>query len=253
MKKTEPRSTDPPVSVIENAVRRLRAAIMIGDLRPGQKLIEADLCRDLTISRASLREALRALEAERLIELVPNRGPSVAKLGLKEIEDIHDVWAMLTSEAVARFTELATAKDIAEIEVITARLRQALKAKNAIDQLNATNQFFGHILLKSGNATLIDVVALLVSRLNFLRAQALMREGWSVRCSQEFDAMVAAIRSKKPTAARRATQRHIESACDAATQVALLPKSAMSSRKRATHIKPIGMARWNGRARAARS
>ncbi len=253
MKKTEPRSPDPPVSVIENAVRRLRGAIMTGDLRPGQKLIEADLCRDLDISRASLREALRALEAERLIELVPNRGPSVAKLGLKEIEDIHDLWALLTSEAVARFTELASAKDIAEIEVINARLRQALKAKNAIDQLNATNEFFGYILLKCGNAVLIDAVTLLVSRLNFLRAQALMHEGWSQLCSEEFDAMVAAIRSKKPTAARRATQRHVESACNAATHVALLPKSAVSSRKHAAHIKEVGMARWNGRVRAARS
>jgi DNA-binding GntR family transcriptional regulator len=253
MKKTEPRSTDQPVSVIDNAVRRLRGAIMTGDLRPGQKLIEADLCRDLDISRASLREALRALEAERLIELVPNRGPSVAKLGLEEIEDIHDLWALLTSEAVARFTELATAKDIAEIEVINARLRQALKAKNAIDQLSATNEFFGYILLKCGNAVLIDIVTLLVSRLNFLRAQALMHEGWSQLCSEEFEAMVAAIRSKKPTAARRATQRHVESACNAATHVALLPKPAVASRKHAAHIKAVGMARWNGRARAARS
>jgi len=253
MNKTEPRSTDQPVGVIEDAVRRLRGAIMTGDLRPGQKLVEAELCADLDISRASLREALRALEGERLIELVPNRGPSVAKLGLKEIEDIHDVWAMLTSEAVTRFTELATAKDIAEIEVITARLRRALKAKNAIEQLNATNEFFGYILLKCGNNVLIDVVALLVSRLNFLRAQALMHEGWSALCSQEFDAMVAAIRSKKPTAARRAMQRHVESACEAATHVALLPKPAAGARKQATHIKPVGMTRWNGRARAARS
>jgi DNA-binding GntR family transcriptional regulator len=253
MKKAESHPPDQPLSVIDHAVKRLRGAIMVGDLRPGQKLIEADLCRELNISRASLREALRALEAERLIELVPNRGPSVARLGTKEIEDIHDLWALLTSEAVARFTELAAPKDIAEIDVITGRLRQALRTKNALDQLAATNDFFGFVFLKCGNAVLIDVITLVVSRLNFLRAQSLMHEGWSVRCSQEMDAIAAAIRSKKPTAARRATQRHIESACDAATHVAQLPRPSVSPRKQGTRIKPVEMARWNGRVRANRA
>ncbi len=61
-------------SVIDQAVGRLRKMIMLGELRPGQKLVEADLCRDLAVSRASIREALRIMEKERLIELIPNRG-----------------------------------------------------------------------------------------------------------------------------------------------------------------------------------
>src|SRR5262245_24434716 len=80
-------------TVIDQAVNTLRAGIMQRDLRPGQKLLESDLSRDLGISRASLREALRALEADRLIELVPNRGPFVSRLGPREVEEIHDVWA----------------------------------------------------------------------------------------------------------------------------------------------------------------
>ena len=95
------------LSVIEQSLKSLRSMIMNGDLAPGQKLVEASLCTNLGISRASLREALRIMEGERLIELIPNRGPSVAKLGWREIEDIHDVWAMLTSEAVYRFVERA--------------------------------------------------------------------------------------------------------------------------------------------------
>src|SRR5262249_26370370 len=156
---------------------------------------------------------------------------SVSKLGTKEIEDIHDLWALLTSEAVARFAELATPKDIAEIDGIMNRLRQALRTKNALDQLAATNDFFGHVLLKCGNSVLSDGIAFLVPRLNSLRAQSLMHEGWSVLCSQEMDAIAAAIRSKKPTAARRATQRHIESACNAATHVAQLPRPPAAPRK----------------------
>lgn len=250
MKKAKSSSRTP--GVIETAVRNLRGAIMRGDLRPGQKLVEADLCRDLAISRASLREALRALEAERLIELVPNRGPSVAKLGTKEIEDIHDLWALLTGEVVARFTAQASAKDLAAIDAITTRVRQGLRAKNPIEQLDATNSFFQFITAHCGNEVLAQTVYQLVSRINFLRAQSLLHEGWSALCSQEIDAIVATIRTKKPAAARQATQRHIQSACDAATHVALLPKPAVSA-KEATHIKRGRGVRWYDRAgRAAR-
>ena len=67
-------------TVIYDCVERLRNAIMVGDLRPGQKLIEANLCEAMAVSRPSLREALRVLESDGLIELFPNRGPSVARL-----------------------------------------------------------------------------------------------------------------------------------------------------------------------------
>jgi DNA-binding GntR family transcriptional regulator len=122
-------------TVINQAVARLRAMIMAGDLRPGQKLVEADLCRKLSVSRASIREALRILEKERLIQLIPNRGPSVAKLGWKEIEDIHDVWAMLTSEAVYQFVERAARTSQPQADVDAARVRA--EADDAIDQLRA--------------------------------------------------------------------------------------------------------------------
>jgi len=210
-------------TVIESCVRRLRGAIMVGDLRPGQKLVEADLCRDLGASRASVREALRALEADRLIELLHNRGPSVAKLGEQEIEEIHDVWALLTSETVYRFARLATDGDIARLESIMGRLKDALQAKNPLRQLNVTNSFFSHISEKCGNDMLVDIVTGLVSRLNFLRAQSLRHDGWREQCAIEIEAILKAIRQRKPLAARRAAQRHIESACRAATKIATMP------------------------------
>jgi DNA-binding GntR family transcriptional regulator len=209
-------------TVIDQAVARLRQMIMVGELHPGQKLIEADLCRDLSISRASIREALRIMEKERLIELVPNRGPFVAKLGWKEIEEIHDVWAMLTSEAVYRFVERANATVLTTIKTAVAQLQQALKNDNALEELAATNAMFGAILDHCGNQVLVDIVYSLVSRLNFLRAQALRYEGWGHLCLHEIRDIVTMIEAKNPVAAREATRRHIDSACAAAKQVALL-------------------------------
>jgi DNA-binding GntR family transcriptional regulator len=226
MKKTksEPKNTaaEMPLTVIEQSLINLRGMIMSGQLQPGQKLVEAALCRSLGVSRASLREALRIMERERLIELVPNRGPSVAKLGWQEIEDIHDVWAMLTSEAVYRFVERARPEELGAIRLAVAELGRALQNDSALEQLAATNKLFGVILDQCGNGVLVEIVYGLVSRLNFLRARALRYEGWGHLCLHEVGEIVAAIEARNPVAAREATRRHIDSACAAAKQVALL-------------------------------
>ena len=138
-------------TTIEQSVGKLRNAIMQGELRPGQKLVEAELCRTLNISRASLREALRALESERLIELVPNRGPSVAKLGYTEVEAIHEVWALLTGEVVADFTRIANEKDIAELEAVLNALKRSIEHNVPLEQLAASNAFFVLILRRCGH------------------------------------------------------------------------------------------------------
>ena len=231
-------------TVIEKCVKRLRGGIMVGDLRPGQKLIEADLQEELGVSRASLREALRALERERLVELVPNRGPSVAKLREKEIEDIHDVWALLTGEAVFDFTRVATAQDIRRLQSTVAQLKQVLRAKDPLRQLNVTNSFFGYIYTRCKNDVLVDLVSTLVSRLNFLRAQSLMHEGWRELCAKEIGKIMAAIAAKRPTHARRAVQRHIASACAAATKVAATPNPAPARQSRGNVTRFATMEQW---------
>jgi DNA-binding GntR family transcriptional regulator len=219
-------------NVIDRCVTRLREAIMIGEMRPGHKVIEADLCQQLGVSRASLREALRALEAAKLLEFMPNRGFSVARLGEQEIEDIHDAWALLTGETVHRFTRLATSKQLAHLTALCDALQNALPAGKPLGQLDATNGFFAYIAEQCGNPILRDMIRLLVSRINFLRVQSLLYDGWRELCVEEIDAIKTAICAQKPDAARQAALKHIESACSAARNVAAMPRSEPSGRAR---------------------
>lgn len=219
-----------PASLIGQVTQTLRNAIMHGELRPGQKLIEGDLAGTLGVSRASLREALRALESERLITIVPNRGPSVARVGHRDIAAIHNVWALLVGDAVADFTRCAKAPDIDELEGLLATLNRAIEANAPLDQLTATNRFLGAIMAKHGNGVLTEVVAALVSRINFLRAQALLREGWGAVHAHELEAILTAIKARNPEIARNATHKHIASACAAAQRFALGPELGASLR-----------------------
>jgi DNA-binding GntR family transcriptional regulator len=254
-------SNSQPKTVIDDCVNRLRSEIMSGFLRPGQKLIEADLCDKMAISRPSLREALRVLEAEKLIELVPNRGPSVARLGEQEIEEIHDVWRMLTGEAVHRIAEVANAKDLANLNRMVARLKLASRLDNPLEMLASTNEIFASIMAKCGNDLLVEMVYSLVSRINFLRAQSLMNKEWRQLCIEEIEEMIDAIRANKPAAARHAIRRHISSACKTAMEIVRWPKleadprkssvadaaPAKSSQQRRTPLRVVQMPKRAGR------
>ena len=79
--KTDLRIT--PVTIQAQTAGKLRDAILDGVFKPGEKLLEAELCRQMGVSRTSVREALRQLEAERLVTIFPNRGPSVTQLTWK--------------------------------------------------------------------------------------------------------------------------------------------------------------------------
>jgi DNA-binding GntR family transcriptional regulator len=114
-----------------------------------------------------------------------------------------------------------------------AQLEAGLKSDDAIDQLRATNDLFSAVLNHCGNLVLTDIVYSLVSRLNFLRSRALRYEGWGHLCLHEIREIVAAVEAKNPLLAREATRRHIDSACAAAKQVALLPDEQLASRPRA--------------------
>ena len=119
-----------------------------------------------------------------------------------------------------------------------------LRAKDPLRQLNVTNSFFGYIYTRCKNEVLVDVVSTLVSRLNFLRAQSLMHEGWRELCAEEIGKIMAAIATKRPAQARLAVQRHIESACGAATKVAAMPNPAPNPRIRGNVTRFAAMERW---------
>src|SRR5687768_4293810 len=106
---------------------KLRDAILSGYFKPGQRLVEAELCESMQVSRTTVREALRRLEGERLITIVPNRGPSVSEITWDEARQIYDVRALLEGEAAALVAANATAEEKRD-------MAQALAAFVAADE-----------------------------------------------------------------------------------------------------------------------
>ena len=186
-----------PVSLLDQSVSTLRAAIMTCELLPGEKLGEHDLCRRMGISRPSLREALRRLEAEHLIDIFPNRGSSVAKLGPEEVDDIQQVWTLITSEIVFQFAKRATPKQIRELEQRIVEIEAATDAGDAIGHVTATDAFFAIMIFNCGNSVFIEIVGNVMSRIHFLRARALQHERRQQTCIAELRNIDAAARTHR--------------------------------------------------------
>ena len=131
---------------------KLRDAILDGVFTPGEKLLEADLCRQMGVSRTSVREALRQLEAERLVTIIPGIAvPRSRSLpGLKPSR-IYDARQLLEGEAAARFAERATAAEIARAKGALADFDRAMTMDDAHGRLTHTQRFYDLIIEGCGN------------------------------------------------------------------------------------------------------
>lgn len=205
-----------PVTVQAQTVAKLRDAILTGVFRPGERLVEGHLCEQMGVSRTSIREALRRLEAERLITIVPNRGPSVTEIDWDQARQIYDVRALLEPEAAALFAARATPADVARMEAALAAFDAAVAGDEALEQLGATGRFYSVILAGCGNTVIAEILQGLVARITFLRARSMSLPGRSAVSAEEMRRMLTAIGSGDAKAARLAAAAHVRSAAAAA-------------------------------------
>jgi DNA-binding GntR family transcriptional regulator len=152
----------------ERTLRTLRRAILANRLPPGQRLVERDLCRQTGVSRSSIREALRYLESEGLVESRGSKGMFVSVLSRRQAMEIYEVRAPLESEAAKHFAERATDEELKELKAIYARVCDA-----AVNDLDAHGReldaFFEALFIGARNATAFALIRSLRARINLLR------------------------------------------------------------------------------------
>ncbi len=206
------------VSVQLQTTNKLRDAILAGHFKPGDRLIEADLCEMMHVSRTSVREALRHLAAEKLITTVPNKGPSVTEISWPEAEHIYSVRAMLEGEAAALMATRATRDDIRRMKQALDAFEDADARNDPIGRLETTDSFYEVILGGCGNPILRELVDGLHARINFLRGRSMSRRGRGKNSSKEMRRILSAIERKDAAKARSEAIAHVRSACDAARE-----------------------------------
>ncbi|MEH2479081.1 DNA-binding GntR family transcriptional regulator [Nitrobacteraceae bacterium AZCC 2146] len=201
-----------PKTVQQQIVEKLRGAIIEGMFKPGDRLVEANLCEMLGVSRPSIREALRSLEAERLVSIIPNRGPQIPVLTRDHAAEIYKVRALLEGEAAFIAAKRATPDDLKLMRASLAAFGKAVRANDMQTEVSATSVFYSHILRICGNRIIEETLNGLLARINFLRAHSMSQPGRAKVSLQEMKAIYEAIAAKNGSAARSAAVKHVENA-----------------------------------------
>lgn len=208
-----------PETLRMHVERFIRDAIASGQFKPGARLVEREICEMLRISRPPLREALRALEAEKLIHIIPHKGPVVASISLQEAREVYAVRALLESFAAREFTRKADDAMVRSLAAAVRELRIEAKSGERKRLLAAKTRFYGIIYQGCGNRLLVEILQGLLTRINLLRATSLAQPDRIGPSLAEIDGIVEAIRERNPAKAERLAREHIVNAQAAALGV----------------------------------
>lgn len=192
----------------------VRDAIMRGALEPGRRLTERELGELTGVSRTSLREALRSLQAEGLVERSGARGLQVAVLTETVVSELYDVRAPLEAAAVDLCVRNASDTQVSA-------LRQALQISHpegSDRQLAATQDFYDLLLETAGNSILQQMFATIEARIHALRRVSLQIEGRATSSLKELVGIVDLIERRDAPAAAAAASAHVMSAKAAALE-----------------------------------
>ncbi|HEY1700166.1 MAG TPA: GntR family transcriptional regulator [Trebonia sp.] len=210
----------PSASVREQAASSIRAAIMSGELAPGQRLVEREVCASLNISRNTLRESYRQLEAEGFLEIRPNKGPVVASMTDDQARQIYEAREAIECFAIRLFTERASDSAVDALQETAAGLVEAVENGDVEAVDTWKTRFYEEIFAGAENEYLLEQVRVLYSRLARLRVQSLSYRGRVEQSAAEIREVTVAITDRRGEDAATMWRDHIRHAAYAALHTA---------------------------------
>ena len=191
-------SERPEASLHGEILLRLRDYVVEGNIPEGGRVPERQLCEMLGISRTPLREALKVLASEGLIDLLPNRGARVRQLSQRNLEELFDVMAGLESLAGRLACEVITDEEIAEIERLHYEMYGYYLHRDMHNYFQVNQRIHESIVAASGNETLRTTYANFAGRIRRVRYSANFarkRQRWA-EAMREHEAILDALRRR---------------------------------------------------------
>jgi DNA-binding GntR family transcriptional regulator len=208
-----------PQTLRDIVQQRMREAIIAGHFEPGERLVERPLCEQLGVSRTVVRETIRYLEAEGLVELLPNRGPIVAVMDWNQARQIYDIRKQLESSAAAACAKKHTKATAAQLTQALHNIEVAFKDEAPTALFNATTKFYGVIFEQAGHDIAWEIVQRLNGRISRLRVLTLSTQDRSRPGFAHMKEICESILAGDPRAAKRAVKAHIADASEVARRL----------------------------------
>jgi DNA-binding GntR family transcriptional regulator len=190
----------------------LRSQILRGDLKPGERLMEITLANKLGVSRTPIREAIRMLEHEGLVVMVPRRGAHVANITQQELNDVLEVRLSLELLAIEKACERMKEDEIRQLKRAEAEFAE-LVIKDEVDPnvLGEADEYFHDVIYEgTKNRRLIQILNNLREQMYRFRVEYMKNRNIRQILVDEHDSILAAIEKHDKEEAVRLTKVHID-------------------------------------------
>lgn len=188
----------------------IREAIIIGELKPGERLMEVQLAEKMGVSRTPVREAIRKLELEGLVEMLPRKGARVANLSEKDIMDVLEVRSTLDGLASSLSALRITDDEIKELKHILAQFITCVEKNNLQGSIRKDVEFHDVIYRSSRNDKLIQISNNLREQVQRYRVIYMKDYSSSSELVKEHTEILDAISRRDPDAAMKVARLHIK-------------------------------------------
>jgi len=188
----------------------LRQAILRGELKPGERLMEIQLANKLGVSRTPIREAIRKLELEGLVLMIPRKGAEVAEITEKSLKDVLEIRRALEDLAVRLACEKITKEEIKELKKAGDEFKKVLKSQDITEVAEADVRFHDVIYMATDNPKLIQLLNNYREQLYRFRVEYLKKAEVRPQLLAEHDEIIKYITEGNKEEASRVVTRHIE-------------------------------------------
>lgn len=195
----------------------LRQAILKGDLKPGERLMEIQLATKLGVSRTPVREAIRKLEIEGLVLMVPRKGAEVAQITEKSMVDVLEIRRALEELAVRLACERMTPEGLKELKRAEDRFEKVLGQEDITVVAGADVEFHDAIIQSTDNQKLVQLLSQFREQMYRYRVEYLKREEFHPQVIKEHQDIIQTIENRNKDEAADSICNHIESQVRAVT------------------------------------
>ena len=196
----------------------LRQAILRGEFKPVERLMEIQLANKLGVSRTPIREAIRKLELEGLVIMIPRKGAEVADITEKSLRDVLEVRKALEELAVQLACEKITQEELEELEKAGENFKKILKrSKDITEVAEADVRFHDVIYMATDNQKLIHLLNKLREQMYRYRVEYLKNPDVHEQLTQEHEEIVYHIKRREKVEATAVTCQHIDNQVSAVT------------------------------------
>ena len=188
----------------------LRNAILEGDLKAGKRLMEVQLAEQLGVSRTPIREAIRKLELEGLVVMLPRKGAYVANMSFKDLIDVLEIRASLEGLAAYLASERRRDEDIIELERVAKEFERSVRETDIDNVLKNDIEFHEKIFSMANNKKLYHLINSLWEQVHRFRVTYVSNYDASLSLVDEHNKILEAIKSGDSELAKKYATEHIE-------------------------------------------